>query len=65
MTLVLRAPEGERTLLDLRNNECKWPTTEPTLDVLGHFLFCGAPTVPGESYCRRHQAIAKPPTRRG
>jgi hypothetical protein len=63
VTLTLRAPEGERTLLDLRNNECRWPVTPPASEIPGFYLFCGAPTVAGESYCRRHKAIAQP-TRR-
>jgi hypothetical protein len=58
--LRFRAPEGERPLLDLRANECRWPTTETTPTVIGLYLFCGKPTRPGESYCKRHLAQALP-----
>jgi hypothetical protein len=36
-------------LIDLRDGMCKWPVSENS-----PFLFCGAPSVDGKSYCQHH-----------
>jgi hypothetical protein len=54
------------TLPDLKSHgrECRWPVSEDH-SIIGHFLFCGAPTPEGKSYCLHHQEIAQPGGRHG
>lgn len=42
-----------KTLLDLANNECRWPTTKDK-----PFLFCGEPKLAGSSYCACHKRMS-------
>lgn len=46
------------TLLELGPNMCRWPIGDPRLP---GFRFCGAPTEPGEVYCRACAAKAYQP----
>lgn len=41
------------SLLDARENQCRWPLNDPGAG----FLFCGATTLLDCSYCARHYAI--------
>ena len=57
---LVKAPQRERFgkvgFLDLRANDCRYPTE--TLDRRGEYFFCGAPKDPAsESYCKEHQAL--------
>jgi hypothetical protein len=45
--------QGQVSLMDLRHNECRYPTV--TLERRGEYFFCGAPKDPNsESYCKKH-----------
>lgn len=43
----------------LGHNQCKFPVEE-NRKVAGHFLFCAAPTRPGERYCPHHSQLSAP-----
>lgn len=43
-------------------HECRWPAVED-MSVVGHVLFCAAPTPEGKSYCPYHQEVAQPGSR--
>ncbi len=45
------------TLMQLRNHCCKFPVAGPNARLVGLYLFCAAPTQPGESYCDKHHAL--------
>jgi GcrA cell cycle regulator len=50
----LRIPMAQRlSLIELKDWTCKWPVGDPGQP---GFFFCGAKTVDGEVYCRRHLA---------
>ena len=47
---------GKVLLMDLRPNECRYPTE--TLKHRGEYFFCGAPKDPkSEAYCEKHQKL--------
>lgn len=47
---------GKVLLMDLRPNECRYPTE--TLEHRGEYFFCGAPQDPkSEAYCEAHQKL--------
>lgn len=56
-------PESQRvTIMELRENMCRWPMGDPTS---ADFCFCGNRTTPGIPYCTFHSRIAyQPPDRR-
>ena len=43
---------GSLGIMDLQHGQCRWPEGD------SNFTFCGAPQVPGYSYCASHAAIA-------
>lgn len=49
-------------LLDLATHGCRWPDGEGTLE--DPYLFCGAISVEGSSYCRFHREMAVGETHR-
>ena len=51
-----RAKFGEVLFMDLRPNDCRYPTK--TLDARGEYLFCGAPVHVG-AYCKEHHALCR------
>ena len=54
-SLASFAPGGTKTLLELRDRDCRWPigdVGEPG------FCFCAAPKLEGFSYCAAHQRAA-------
>ena len=58
--LVKAPPRRERfgavLLMDLRPNECRYPTK--TLERRGEYFFCGRPKDPkSEAYCEEHQTL--------
>lgn len=46
------------TIMDLRENMCRWPLGDPSQP---DFRFCGSRTTPGSAYCACHSAIAYQP----
>lgn len=46
------------TIMDLRENMCRWPLGDPSQD---DFRFCGGRSTPGHAYCPHHSAIAYQP----
>ena len=51
---IIFIPEEERkTLIELREDECKWPCNDGN-----PFQFCARPRVEGLPYCRDHSRIA-------
>lgn len=49
--------EQRRTLLELRNNDCRWPYGDKPSDP--DFFFCGGPKIEGCSYCDMHHRISR------
>lgn len=49
-------------LLDLRSDQCRWPTDSRDGRVPTH-LFCGAPAIPLSPYCPAHYAASIAPPR--
>jgi GcrA cell cycle regulator len=45
------------SLLDLKASSCRWPLGDPAEE---GFVFCGAKTAPGETYCKCHAEVAFP-----
>jgi GcrA cell cycle regulator len=43
--------EQRRTLMMLRDNDCRWPVGDPGTP---GFFFCGAPAIAHSSYCAHH-----------
>lgn len=56
-------PFSERvTIMDLRENMCRWPMGDPTTP---EFRFCGGKSSPNTPYCAHHCRIAyQPPAER-
>ncbi|WP_454629620.1 GcrA family cell cycle regulator [Bradyrhizobium cenepequi] len=44
-----------KSLLDLRDRDCKWPVGDPASP---DFFFCGGPTSEGSPYCAPHCRVA-------
>jgi GcrA cell cycle regulator len=49
------APENRKGVLELKNNDCRWPIGDPKD---AEFHFCAAPRAPGLPYCPTHCARA-------
>jgi hypothetical protein len=43
----------------LQPRQCKFPVAEDR-KIPGHFLFCAAPTRPGQNYCNKHHLDSLP-----
>jgi hypothetical protein len=54
------ASVGRKTLLILKENECRWPIGEPRHP---DFHFCGALKLAGRPYCEIHWRMAFQPAR--
>ncbi len=44
-------PAQRRSILDLRNDSCRWPVGDPAS---ADFFFCGADALAGRPYCAEH-----------
>lgn len=51
-------PEERKTILTLKENNCRWPIGDPTDE---DFHFCGKTRVPGSPYCEHHACVAFQP----
>ena len=51
-------PEERKSILTLKENNCRWPIGDPTDD---DFHFCGKDRVPGSPYCEHHACVAFQP----
>lgn len=51
-------PQQRRTILTLRQHECRWPVGDPLYDP-HNFFFCGAAQKEGSSYCSHHDRRSK------
>ncbi len=51
-------PEERKTILTLKENNCRWPIGDPTDE---DFHFCGKTRVPGSPYCDHHACVAFQP----
>jgi GcrA cell cycle regulator len=47
-----------KTVTTLEPRDCRWPIGDPRHD---DFHFCGAPQMPGQSYCNDHVRLAFQP----
>ncbi len=50
--------EERKTILTLKENNCRWPIGDPTDE---DFHFCGKTRVPGSPYCDHHACVAFQP----
>ncbi len=46
-----------KTMLDIKNNECRYPHGDPKQS---NFGLCGHPVKSGSSYCKFHHKLCKP-----
>jgi GcrA cell cycle regulator len=46
-------------IMELERGQCRWPVNDAARG--DEHLFCGAPAIPGKSYCAAHAAIAYRP----
>lgn len=61
LTVPTPALRGPRPKIGAPSGGCSWPDGTPGRP---DFRFCGAPRLPGKSYCARHhaRAVAKTPS---
>lgn len=52
---TFKPANGGKTMMELRENMCKWPMGDPKSQ---EFRFCGCKVEPGLPYCEHHAALA-------